>query len=90
MSTEECKIHGQRARLSYTVSYKGVVVGGISDYHPEKIDITMTKTIDHIEGESEDEIQKRLDGLELIEELLCQDVEGSVMSKIKKIKRGKK
>lgn len=82
--------NNQAPRLSYTVAYKGLVVGGVSDYHPEKIDISMTKTIDYIEGETKEQTQSRLDAMHELETLLCLDVESSVMKKVKAIKMKKK
>jgi len=87
---EQVKQEGQRPRLSYTLAYKGIVVGGASSYHPEKVDFSMTKTVDYIEGESEEDTEKRIQALETLEELLCTDVEGSIMAKVKQLKKGKK
>ena len=78
--------NGQNTRLSYTLSYKGIVVGGLSDYHPEKIDFSLTKTIDYIEGETKEQTMQRLEDTKTLEELLINDVENCVVAKVKKIK----
>lgn len=77
---------GQAPRLSYTMSYKGIVVGGMNDYHPEKIDISLTKTIDYIEGESREDIEKRLEATKELEELLAKDIQRTVSEKVKRLK----
>lgn len=76
----------QNPRLSYTASYKGIVVGGMSEYHPEKVDFSLTRSIDYIEGETAKETQKRLDALGQVEELLIDSVEQSIAAKIKALK----
>jgi len=76
----------QNPRISYTVGYKGIVVGGHSDYHPEKVDVSCTRTIDFIEGESPEDTRKRLDAMKSVEELLVKSVEMTVMEKVNAIK----
>ena len=77
----------QRPRISYTMGYKGIVVGGMSQYHPEKMDISMTITIDHLDGEPESETKKRLAQLKDTEKLLIETVGSSVAEKVNVIKQ---
>lgn len=77
----------QRARLSYTMSYKGIVVGGMSQYHPEKMDIIVSMTLDHIEGESAEDTKKRLQSMKETEKVIVEGVGASVAQKVNEIKK---
>lgn len=77
----------QRPRISYTIGYKGIVVGGMNQYHPEKMDISMTMTIDHLEGESKIDTNARLAKLKDTEKLLVEVVGSSVVEKVNAIKQ---
>jgi hypothetical protein len=77
----------QVPRLSYTLSYKGVVVGGMNEYHPEKVDFTLTRSIDYIEGESPEDLQKRLEAMRETEKVLVQHVEASIGEKIAELRK---
>jgi len=76
----------QRPRLNFTLSYKGIVVGGMSEYHPEKVDFSISKTIDYIEGETQEQMKQRLNETRMLEELLVSDVEKTIGDKVKKLK----
>jgi hypothetical protein len=76
----------QRPRLNFTLSYKGIIVGGLNDYHPEKVDFSISKSIDYIEGETEEQMKQRINETKMLEELLVADVEKTIGTKIKKLK----
>ena len=75
----------QRPRLSCTISYKGLIVGG-NDYHPEKIDMSHTITIDHVDGETKEQTKARLDDLKVTQELVIDASQLSIAEKVGKIK----
>jgi len=76
----------QRPRLNFTLSYKGIIVGGLNDYHPEKVDFSISKSIDYIEGETEEQMKQRISETKMLEELLIADVEKTIGTKVKKLK----
>ena len=80
-------LHGQEGRVSCSIGYKGIVVGGLNSYHPEKMDISVTLTVDHLEGESKEALKERLDGLKKTEEVLIEYVGKSVVEKVNAIKK---
>ncbi len=76
----------QQDRISYSMSYKGIIVDDSNSYHPEKMDILVTKTLDIIEGETLEETKERISKMKPIEELLLNDVGATVSSKVQAIK----
>jgi len=80
----------QTPRISFTLSYKGIVVGGMNDYHPEKVDFSVTRTVDYIDGETKGETKKRLDALDDLQEMVVESVENTLRKKIKIIKQKNK
>jgi len=80
----------QNPRISFTLSYKGIVVGGMNDYHPEKVDFSVTRTVDYIDGETKGETKKRLDALDDLQEMVVESVENTLWKKIKIIKEKNK
>lgn len=83
---EVTPIHGQRSRLSCTISYKGLIVGGDAKYHPEKIDMSHTATMDHIPGETKEQTQARLNELKVTQEMLIGHIQLSISEKVGKVK----
>lgn len=79
--------HGQRDRISYTMGYKGIIIGGASEYHPEKMDVLVTRTIDHIPGESPEDTKARLEEIKQTEKLLVESVGATVAEKVNAIKK---
>lgn len=77
---------GQSPRVSFTMSYKGIVVGGMSQYHPEKMDLMITRTIDYVEGETRAETQERVKDLAQLEEVVIDAVGKSLVTKVNLIK----
>lgn len=77
---------GQNARLSYTLSYKGIITDASNSYHPEKLDITISKTIDYIEGESLEDTQARIEKTEEATMLLQKSVEKTLAEKIQDVR----
>lgn len=75
----------QNPRLSCTISYKGLIVGG-NDYHPEKLDMSHTITIDHIPGETVEQTQARLDDLKVTQELLITSIQKSIAERVGVVK----
>ena len=76
---------GSRPRLSYTASFNNLVVGG-TQYHPEKVNVSFTKTIDFIEGETEEQTRERINDLDFIQSVLIESVDKSLGDKVKAIK----
>lgn len=77
----------QNTRINYTMSYRGIVVGGMNQFHPEKMDVTVSITIDHIEGESAEDTKKRLQAIQSTEKILIDGVGASVAEKVNTIKK---
>lgn len=79
-------MEAQNARISVTMAFKGLIIGGSSQYHPEKLDLSITKTVDHIPGETSEQIQKRLDSMDLLEGLTISKVENTLANKITEVR----
>lgn len=79
-------MEGQNPRLTYSLSYKGIIVNSANSYHPEKIDIMVSKSIDFIEGEASKDTKKRLDAMSAAEEMLMKHVDTNVAGRLKAIK----
>lgn len=75
-----------RPRISYTIGYKGIIVDNTNSYHPEKVDIMLTRSLDFVEGETPEQIQLRLSALNETEELLIKSVELSITQKVQMIR----
>lgn len=80
------EIHHAAPRVSYSVSFKGITVGG-SNYHPEKVDVSMTRTIDFIDGETPEELQQRLADIDGLEAAVIASVDHSLGEKVRQIKQ---
>jgi len=75
----------QNDRISYTLSYRNLIVGG-NDYHPEKIDISLTRSIDIIPSETKEETINRIKSLDVFEDELKKVLDERMGGMIKSIK----
>jgi len=71
--------------VTVSMGYKGIKVGG-DEYHPEKVDILISKTLEHIPGETPDQTKARIANTDELQELLMDNVSKAVGAKIKVIK----
>jgi len=77
--------NSQNPRVSFTMSFNGLIVGGTSEYHPQKVNISVTRTVDYIEGETPEQTQTRVNQTDSLVKLLAEKIEDDVSSKIKQI-----
>lgn len=82
----EKQVNHQNGRVSFTLSFNGLIVGGTSDYHPEKLNVSLTRSVDYIEGETPQQTKARVDAMDTLEQIIVEKVETSLYSKVKEIR----
>lgn len=68
-----------------SMGFKGLVVGG-SEFHKEKVDIFVSKTVNYVEGETPEQTKARVAKTDELELILFDSVSSTVAKKIQKIR----
>jgi len=76
---------GRRPGITFSMAYKGIKVGG-DEFHPEKIDFFLSKTVDYIHGETPEETKVRVEATDELVTIVEDNVSATLGKKVKLIK----